>query len=50
MHEAALQVIAEGKIDAGKLISRVVPLEGIVQAIRSSEAGEVLKVVVDPWL
>jgi len=50
MHEAALRVIAEGKIDAGKLISQVVPLEGIVEAIRRAEEGKELKVVVDPWL
>jgi L-iditol 2-dehydrogenase len=50
MHEAALREIGDGKIDAGKLISQVVPLEGIVDGIHSSEAGEALKVVVDPWL
>ncbi len=49
-HVEALQVIQEGGICADALVSRVIPLEGIEDAILSSERGEVLKVVVDPWM
>ena len=51
INEMALHVIHEGKIDAGKYISKVVSLENMVdEGIKAAEAGEALKVVVDPWL
>jgi L-iditol 2-dehydrogenase len=50
MHEKALMVIREGKIDARKYFDMVVPLEGIVDGIRTAEAGRALKVLVKPWL
>ncbi|HUV06095.1 MAG TPA: alcohol dehydrogenase catalytic domain-containing protein [Spirochaetia bacterium] len=50
MHEMALRVIGEGKIQAEKYIDKIVPLEGIVEGIDSAESGQAMKVVVDPWL
>jgi threonine dehydrogenase-like Zn-dependent dehydrogenase len=50
MHEKALSVIREGKINTGKYFDRIVPLEGIVDGIRAAEAGQALKVLVKPWL
>ena len=50
MHESALQVLAAGKIHTENYIDKIVPLEGIVEGIRSAEAGQAMKVVVDPWL
>ncbi len=50
MHEKALTVIREGKIDAKKYFNRTVPLEGIVDGIQAAEAGDVLKVLVKPWM
>jgi L-iditol 2-dehydrogenase len=49
MHEKALTVIMEGKIDAKKYFTRSVSLDGIVDGIRAAEAGEALKVLVKPW-
>ena len=49
-HAAALEAIRDGRIAADALITRVVPLDGIVEAIQDSESGKVLKVVVDPWM
>jgi L-iditol 2-dehydrogenase len=49
MHEKALAVIREGKIDASKYFTRSVSLDEIVDGIRAAEAGEVLKVLVRPW-
>lgn len=49
-HEKALVVIREGKIDAKRYFNRTVPLEGIVDGIRAAEAGDVLKVLVKPWM
>ncbi len=49
-HAEALEAIRDGRVTADALISRVVPLEGIVEAIRDSERGKVLKVIVDPWM
>ncbi len=49
MHERALMVIKEGKIDAKKYFTRTVSLGEIPDGIRAAEAGEVLKVLVKPW-
>ena len=49
-HAEALEAIRDGRVTADALISRVVPLQGIVEAIRDSERGKVLKVIVDPWM
>jgi L-iditol 2-dehydrogenase len=49
MHEKALTVIREGKIDVGKYFTRSVSLDGIVDGIKAAEAGEALKVLVRPW-
>lgn len=48
-HQQALKFIAEGKIQAKKYITRVVPLEQIHEGIALMEKREVLKVVVKPW-
>jgi L-iditol 2-dehydrogenase len=50
MHEKALQVLSERKVTAEKYITRLVGLEGIVDAIAAAEKGEELKVVVKPWI
>ena len=50
MHEKALMVIKEGKIDAKKYFTRTVSLAQIAEGIRAAEAGEALKVLVKPWL
>jgi L-iditol 2-dehydrogenase len=50
MHEVALRTIMEGKIDAERYISRILPLERLVEGIRSAESGEALKIVIDPWM
>ncbi len=49
-HREALEAIRDGLISAERYISRVVPLQGIEEAIQASERGEVLKVLVDPWM
>lgn len=49
MHERALAVIKEGKIDAKKYFTRTVSLDGISEGIRAAETGEALKVLVKPW-
>jgi L-iditol 2-dehydrogenase len=49
-HAEALIAIRDRHITPDSYISRVVPLEGIVDAFLSSERGEVLKVIVDPWV
>jgi L-iditol 2-dehydrogenase len=46
MHEKALMVIREGRIDAKKYFTMTVPLEGIVDGIKAAEAGKTLKVLV----
>ncbi len=48
-HAEALEAIRERRVSADSLVSRVVGLDGISEAILSAERGEVLKVVVDPW-
>lgn len=50
MHEQALLVINDGKIDSDKYFTRTVSLAEIPAGIRASEAGEALKVLVKPWL
>ncbi len=50
MHAEALAAIRDLCITPDAYISRVVSLDGIVDAIASSERGEVLKVMVDPWV
>ena len=51
INEMAVRVIHEGKITASKYISRVVSLEDMVEkGIKAAQAGEALKVVVNPWL
>jgi L-iditol 2-dehydrogenase len=49
MHEKAMTVIKEGKIDAKKYFTRVVSLTEITDGIRAAESGEALKVLVKPW-
>jgi L-iditol 2-dehydrogenase len=49
MHQRALTVIKEGKIDAKKYFTKTVSLAEITEGIRASEAGEALKVLVKPW-
>jgi L-iditol 2-dehydrogenase len=46
----ALETIRDGGITPGLYISRVVGLEGITDGIVASERGEVLKVLVAPWV
>ena len=51
INEMALAVIRDKKITASKYISKIVSLENIVtEGIKAAEAGEALKVVVNPWL
>lgn len=51
INEMALSVIRDQKITASKYISKIVSLENIVtEGIKAAETGEVLKVVVNPWL
>lgn len=51
INEMALHVIHAGQINAHKYISNVVSLERMVEdGIKAAEAGEALKVVVNPWL
>jgi L-iditol 2-dehydrogenase len=51
INEMALHVIHAGQINAQKYISKVVSLERMVEdGIKAAEAGEALKVVVNPWL
>lgn len=51
INEMALHVIHSGKITADKYITKVVSLENMVsEGIKAAEAGEALKVVVDPWM
>jgi L-iditol 2-dehydrogenase len=50
MHVRALETLATGQVMADACISSVVGLSGIVDAILASERGEVLKVIVDPWM
>ena len=51
VNEMALHVINEGKITASKYITKVVSLENMVnEGIKAAEAGEALKVVINPWL
>jgi len=49
-HQRTLELIAQGKISARKHIGKEVPLSGLVDGIKAAERGEVLKVVVRPWL
>jgi len=49
MHQAALRLIAAGKVCASKYITRTVPLAGIPDGIALAERGEALKIVVNPW-
>jgi L-iditol 2-dehydrogenase len=49
-HRQALELVAQGRISARKHIGREVPLSGLVEGIKAAERGEVLKVVVRPWL
>ncbi len=49
MHETALLVIKEGKIDAKRYFTKTVSLAEIPEGIRAAEAGEALKVLVKPW-
>ena len=48
MHVEALGAIRDGRITPDLLVSAVVGLADITDAILSAERGEVLKVVVDP--
>ena len=50
MHAAALDAVRDARISPDLLVSGVVPLDGLVDAILASERGEVLKVIVDPWV
>lgn len=51
INEMALSVIRDQHITASKYISKIVSLENIVtEGIKAAEAGEALKVVVNPWL
>ena len=45
---SALALVASRKVDARKLISHRVPLEGLAEAIRTVRAGNSLKIVVEP--
>jgi len=49
-HRLALELFSKGKIQASKYITKVIPLVDIEKGISSAEKGEVLKVVVDPWI
>jgi L-iditol 2-dehydrogenase len=49
MHEQALLVINEGKIDSDKYFTRTVSLAEIPVGIKAAEAGAALKVLVKPW-
>jgi L-iditol 2-dehydrogenase len=49
-HAEALEAIRDGRISAQSVVTRVVGLDGITESILAAERGEVLKVVVDPWL
>ncbi len=48
-HQDALAALHDGRVSPDPIVTRVVGLEGIVDAILASERGEVLKVIVDPW-
>lgn len=48
IHQKALQVIADGKIDPQKYFTRKIPLDDITDGFRSAAAGEDLKVLVQP--
>jgi L-iditol 2-dehydrogenase len=51
INEMALRVIRDGYITASKYITKIVALEHLVdEGIKAAEAGEALKVVIDPWL
>jgi L-iditol 2-dehydrogenase len=51
MHEMALRVIRDGHINAKQYITKIVSLEHLVdEGIKAAEAGEALKVVINPWL
>lgn len=44
----ALELLADGRINASRLISLVVPLERLLEGFAAAEAGGVLKVIVKP--
>lgn len=44
-----LQLASEGRLELGKLITRKVPLSGVVDGIKSMSEGKDMKVVVEPW-
>ena len=48
-YEEALELVVNGKVDAGKIVTHTFPLEGIADAIKAASGGEGLKVVVEPW-
>jgi L-iditol 2-dehydrogenase len=49
VHQQALELIRDGKIDAAKYFTNRVSLEGLVEGIKAAERGEALKVLVNPW-
>lgn len=49
MHRMALELIADGKIQAGKYITKTVPLKDVALGIAHAKAGKVLKAIVTPW-
>lgn len=48
-HEMALKLISQGKINAEKYITKIVPLEKIVEGFTLAEQGRAMKVIVKPW-
>jgi len=50
MHKKALQVIKYKKISPEKYINKIIPLEKIVEGLKAAESGDILKVIVKPWI
>lgn len=48
-HEMALKLISQGKINAERYITKIVPLERIVEGFTLAEQGKAMKVIVKPW-
>jgi L-iditol 2-dehydrogenase len=46
--EKAVRLIAENKIPAAKIVTHVLPLDGILQAFELMQSGEALRVVLKP--
>jgi len=48
IHQLALKVIADGKITADRYLDHILSLDQILEGFRAAEAGEVLKVIINP--